>query len=1364
MFLTEAKLRSRLHELSELRYRDRLTVPAFRTFEDPRQDVNPDVPSPGLYSGTLKVGDTWSGRDLYLWLHADMEIPAGWAGRRILGRFDLGATGGGNNSGFESLFYLHGKPYQGVDSNHLEVFFNEETAGTTLPLTLRLWSGLEGGGMQRNQTHGVRIAEVCWLDEPADDYYYTLLAVSETVEVLDENLPERAQLLKAADRSLLHIDWNAPGSDEFYDSLREARDFLSNAIDKMDKHSAVEITAVGHTHIDVAWLWRLKHTREKAARSFSTVMRLMELFPEYTFLQTQPQLYDYVKNDYPELYEDIKARAAEGRWETGGAMWLEADCNLTSGESLVRQILVGTRFYREEFGAECDYLWLPDVFGYSWALPQILKKSGIRTFMTTKISWNQYNRMPHDTFMWRGMDGTEILTHFITTTEPWSRPGSWFYTYNGNIMPKTVKGSWDAYRDKELNQKLLFSYGYGDGGGGVNRNMLEMRRRIDRMPGLPKMTAGSAGDYFRELRETVENSDSYVHTWDGELYLEYHRGTYTSQAYNKRMNRKLELLYRETEWLSALDAVTAGDWSRYAKTDLDEGWKIVLRNQFHDIIPGSSIREVYEDSTIEYAQAQRLGLEARLAAERGLLTGGNDSAGKGVGGDAIVRSVDSEGRSEAGAAAAVPGEDSGTPRPQAGGPERGFESAESTPDGGPGESTDGTPGAEPGESTGSTPDGGPGESTDGTPGAEPVENTGSTPDGGPGESTDSGLRRFTVWNSAPWTESGIVEIPAAEIAGGNRSGAEAAGRGSGADSAEPTAGTRGSGADSAEPTAGTRGSGASGVEPAAGEAAAESGSGVWRSHRGERLNAQRTSGGAWLVEAKDVPSLGYAELTFEPDEGSEGGIAAGGTGAAAAKSAESGGRSGADGDIPPASAERRGAAGAEMPAAQRPADTGLSGAAVAKAAESAAGGDALAAGGADAFTLREHGVSTPFYELDWNERGQLTRLYDRAAEREVLAAGQRGNVLQLFEDKPLAHEAWDVDIFYQQKSWELDNLTEVSVIERGPLRCVVRFVWETKASRIQQHLTVYARDRRIDFKTTADWHERRVLLKAAFPVHVRATEATYDVQYGNVTRPTHWNTSWDMARFETVGHQWADLSDKGYGVSLLNDCKYGYDIKDNVMRLSLIKCAQHPDTEADQGSHEFTYSLLPHDGDWLAGGTVRSAWALNSPLRASAGAPQQPALSMFHLSGGTEVVRAAQPARTAAEHGGRAQAAAANGTGGGSAAAGPNGTAAAAASDAAAAYRAAGGPTAGAGVHAADAGTAMISAVKRSEDGRSVVLRVHDFSGSRQRLTLGSDLEIASWQECDLLERPEGERRHEPQIPFVLEPYQIRTFAIELRA
>ncbi|MEC0130863.1 MULTISPECIES: alpha-mannosidase [Paenibacillus] len=1042
MFLTKRKLNSQLNEISEYRYRDRIHIPFFNSMIDEQGEIAAEPPVDGEWS-ELRVGDTWKGRDLYLWLTTNIDVPATWAGRRVLGRFDFGETGAGNNSGFESLFFFNGKPYQGVDSNHTEVFLPNETVGTQLPLTFRLWSGLEGGGPKTDQTHGIRMAEICWLDEATDDFYFTALAVVETLNVLDAKTPEYTQLMSTVDRSFLLIDWSRPGSDNFYASIGEARNYLRDEINKMEKSSPVTVTCIGHTHIDVAWLWQLKHTREKCARSFSTVLRLMEMFPDYTFLQTQPQLYEYIKNDYPEIYENIRERVAEGRWEAGGGMWLEADCNLTSGESLVRQLLYGTRFLRNEFGVECDYLWLPDVFGYSWSLPQILKKSGINTFMTTKISWNQYNRMPHDTFQWRGIDGTEVLTHFITTPEPWSEEDSWFYTYNGRIIPKTVKGIWDTYRDKEVNRNLLLSYGYGDGGGGVNREMLEMRRRLNDLPGLPKIETGTAGDYFRTLQETVANTDRYVHVWDGELYLEYHRGTYTSQAYNKRMNRKLELLYREAEWLNTLQSVMTGDWSNYRQTDLDEGWRIILRNQFHDIIPGSSIREVYEDSTIEYAQAEAIGQSVWEQSSKALVSG--NEAGK-----------------------------------------------------------------------------------------------------------------YTIWNNAAWELTELVEITV--------------------------------------------------------EAGMETGH--WISSEGKQLQAQR-EGDRWIVEVSNIPSLGYTTISFVEDVNSE----------------------------------------------------------------------SLSA----PFKLNESGISTPHFDIEWNEQGQLVSIYDINEQRQVLANGSHGNVFQVFEDKPLAHEAWDIDIYYQQKKREVTDCRSIEVIEKGSLRCVVQFTWSYMDSTIKQQMILHAHHRRIDFVTKVDWHERQQLMKVAFPVAIRATEATYDIQFGNVTRPTHWNTSWDYARFETVGHQWADLSDRGYGVSLLNDCKYGYDIKDNVMRLSLIKSATHPDPEADQGEHTFTYSILPHTGDWLQGDTVRQAWSVNNPLRSTMGQAEVATKSLIRLS--TQTV--------------------------------------------------------------------MVSAIKKSEDGQKLIVRVHDYSGSRQQIDMTSDLNIISWQECNLMERPEGEVHTEPVITFILEPYELKTFEIE---
>ncbi|MBE1442460.1 alpha-mannosidase [Paenibacillus sp. OAS669] len=970
MLWTKEKLAARIKDIEGFRYRESIQITGMKMKQDEEGRIGAYPTEDGEWK-EVSIGDRWTGRDLYRWLAFTADVPASWQGKRIVGRFDFGRTGGGNNSGFESLLFLNGQPYQGVDSNHEEVFLAPETAGTKVKFQFRLWSGLNGYGKAEPIENQLQRAELSWLDETADDLYYTSRAVLETVEQLEENRPERHELLSALDRAYLLIDWSDPGSEAFYASLAEALGLLRSELDRMPNNHPVHVYCIGHTHIDVAWLWRLKHTREKAARSFSTVLRLMEQYPDYVFLQTQPQLYEYMKQDYPAIYEQIKKRVAEGRWEAGGAMWLEADCNLASGESLVRQLLYGTRFFRDEFGVECRYLWLPDVFGYSWALPQILRKSGIDMFMTTKISWNQYNRMPHDTFVWRGIDGSEVLTHFITTPDPGTSEGAFYYTYNGSITPASIQGIWDGYRDKEINQELLLSYGYGDGGGGVNREMLEMRRRLESMPGLPQAKTGRADEYFDRLKEEIALTDRYVHTWNGELYLELHRGTYTSQAYNKRANRKLELLYRETEWMSVLGSGLQSVWSLYPQQKLYEGWKIILRNQFHDIIPGSSIGEVYQDSREEYAEAFAIARQAWQEAGERLVAG-------------------DEGAEE---------------------------------------------------------------------------------------------KHFTLFNSASWQRSDVVRI----------------------------------------------------------EALAGMEQGIWTDTEGNALQAQ-LSGGQWHVYVPDMPAMGYTTVRF-----------------AVASSSD-----------------------ASQP---RP------------------------------FCVTESGLKTPFYEIEWNEKGQLTRLYDLAADREVLAKDARANVLQVFEDKPKGrHEAWDIDIFYQEKMREVEQLTFVEVEEAGPVRAVVRMEWKYRSSSICQRMIVYAAHRRIDFETKVDWHEQRQLLKAAFPVQIHAAEATYDIQFGNVKRPTHWNTSWDYARFESVGHQWADLSERSYGVSLLNDCKYGYDIKDNVLRLSLIKSAMVPDPKADQGEHEFIYSLYPHEGDWLQGGTVPSAWALNNPVQAISGKPEKPQFSLLGLS------------------------------------------------------------------------------------------------------------------------------------------------------
>lgn len=1040
MFYTIDKLRNRIHELDDYRYRDKVELEYFNTKLNGDRDIAPNIPTE--YDGVIKTGEIWKGRDLYLWMQKEVDIPSNWENKNVVGIFDFGETGAGNNSGFESLFYLNNKPYQGVDSNHKEVFLPKDINGTRVELIFRLWTGLEGGGIPREQEHRINRAQLAWLDEKVDDLFYNASVILETIGELDEYSPDKVHLTKILNNAFKLIDWAYPGNEDFYNSLHEASDYLNKEIDKIDKHSVVNVTCIGHTHIDVAWLWRLKHTREKCARSFSTVLRLMERYSEYIFLQTQPQLYEYVKNDYPELYEAIKQKVKDGNWEVDGGMWLEADCNIPSGESLVRQILVGSRFIKEEFNKDVEYLWLPDVFGYSWALPQILKKSGIDMFMTTKISWNQYNRMPHDTFKWRGIDGSEILTHFITTPEPWSQPGSWFYTYNGRLTPKTVKGVWDAYTDKGITNDLLVSYGFGDGGGGVNREMLEYRKRLDKMPGLPNVKTGKASDYFRCLKEKVEKTEEYVHTWDGELYLEYHRGTYTSQAYTKMMNRKLELLYRETEWLSTVACLTNNDWSLYDNNEITKGWKTILRNQFHDIIPGSSITEVYEDAKQEYKEAEDIALDIQNKLEE------------------IYINKD--------------------------------------------------------------------------------EHT------------------WTIVNNSNWDRNESIDIKCDE-------------------------------------------------------------DGSFYDEDGNKLKYQRNKD-EYTVEIKNIPALGYKRIILKIDDVQD--------------------------------------------------DNN------------------------SVFEYCDGKISTPKYNIEWNEYGQLTSIYDKENKREVLAKGERGNVLQMFEDKPMAHEAWDIDIFYQEKMREVKDLQSVELIEDGNIKAVIRFKYKYMNTTISQDMIVYANSNRIDFKTNVDWREKKQLLKVAFVVDIRSTMATYDVQFGNVKRPTHWNTSWDRARFESVAQQWVDLSERNYGVSLLNNCKYGHDIKDNVMRLTLLKSATHPDPVQDQGEQNFTYSLLPHSGDFIDGNTVKHAYELNQPLKSIKGMLKSEVKKQLFKFNDANI---------------------------------------------------------------------LVDAIKKAEDEDMIIIRFHDYSGSRQNVSIDSDYEITGWMETNLMEKPIENLRNENSINVVVNPYEIKTLMIKMK-
>ena len=1026
-FKHQERIHNLLEEIGENRYRNLVPIEEFDWYED-----DGVVGNRAPKGDSIKVGQGFrsKGYDKYNWLCTKISIPESFGDENVLGIFDFGVPmGTGNNSNFESLLYVNGKPYQGVDGNHKEVFFNLKETGRELELSFRIWSGLNGGGRPREMTMSIDRAEFGVLDTAADDFYYLAMAALETHELLDENNEYKSYILNQLVEAFRLVDFTNKKSEAYYKSLQTALDYLRDRFKGQGK-PGVNVTMLGHTHIDVAWLWRLRHTREKTARSFSTVNRLMEKYPEYIFIQTQPQLYDYLKEDYPDIYEHIKKRVAEGRWEPSGAMWVECDCNLASGESIIRQILVGKNFFKKEFDYESEFLWLPDVFGYSWALPQILKKSGVNTFMTTKISWNDTNRLPYDTFIWRGMDGSEVTTHFVTTTEL----NDVTYTYNGESRPYAIKGVWDNYRNKDLNRDLLISYGFGDGGGGPTREMIKYIEAAKLMPGIPNVETGRATEYFRKLNETIKENpyNGYLPIWDGELYLEFHRGTYTSQGYNKKMNRFMEYKLREEEMLSVF-AEKLFD-KPYNREEFLKAWKIVLCEQFHDILPGSSIHEVYEDSHEEYERALKYIENATKAAKASFVT--------------------------------------------------------------------------------------------------EKENA------------------FTLFNQANWERDSIVKIPA------------------GAETYEYT--------DS----------------------------------EGNTLPSHRC-GEQDLVHVKGLKPLAFTTITRT--------------------------------------------------------------AKVENVAEE----------------FEENTVETAYYIVSWDDKGRIVRLYDKSADREVIPEGKFANVIQIFEDKPRCFDAWELESTIDLKKEEIPCDGNIKRT-KNELGYFIHFTYNYNNSKIMQTLCLYNDKRRIDFKTIVDWKESQKILKTAFSVDIRGVFARYDVQEGNIVRPITRNTSWEAAKFEVVAHKWADLSETGYGVALLNDCKYGYDIKEDTMRLSLLKSATDPDYSADYGTHEFTYSLYPHKEEWYNARLEEEAFDLNSPVVVLDGAS---ALGNESLIG-------------------------------------------------------------------FDAENVVLDAFKKAENEEAYVLRFHEFTGRRGRLTLTTGLKFDSWCEADLMENPLGEWK-QTAIEVEVKPYEIKTIMLK---
>lgn len=903
----------------------------------------------------FKSGELWGGRDKHFFFKAEVEVPENFDGKDAAFIFYTGDKGwDAVNPQF--ILYVNGKLIQGLDVNHREVSISHKVKyHEKFKIDLSAYSGMSDKYEDRECTLYGKLVSI---NKNVRKLYFNIETPLCVCENLDKNDKRRIDMLNVLDETVNIIDFRKPYSKEFFDSVNCANDYIEKEFyEKMCGRYNAVATCVGHTHIDIAWLWTVKQTKEKAVRSFSTALKLMDEYPEYVFMSSQPQLYEFVKEREKGLYEKIKQKVKEGRWEPEGAMQLEADCNVTSGESLVRQIIYGKRFFMKEFNKDSKLLWLPDAFGYSAALPQILKKSGVDYFMTTKISWNEFNKIPYDTFMWQGIDGSEVLTHFVTTREPDSEHGSDFTTYNGMLEPYAVMGGWERYQNKDINNDILISFGYGDGGGGPTREMLEMGRRMSKgIPGCPKVVMGKAEDYFERLEKRVSCSRN-LPKWIGELYLEYHRGTYTSIGKNKKYNRKCELLYQDVENIFSFGKILKG---AYCDKELDSAWKIILLNQFHDILPGSAIKEVYDTTDIEYNKLLKDGRKMLLS-----------------GMEYLCSKIDLKETS------------------------------------------------------------------------------------------------IVVFNTLSYERNDAVCVDAEDNLKGKMIVYE----------------------------------------------------------DGTKVPMQKVHSDGKekiLLFIKNIPQKGYRVLN----------------------AAESREHSDLDGFYD---------------------DSELK------------------------ITCRM--IENRFFRIEIDKNGTFISIYDKLNKREVLKNGERGNKIEAFEDKPYEFDNWNIDIYYSEKMYEVSDVQKIEVIENGPIRGGIRITKKFVNSLIVQDIYIYDEIPRIDFETSIDWRESQMLLKAEFPVDVHADKASYDIQFGNVERSTVRNTSWDTAQFEVCAHKWADLSEDGYGVSLMNDCKYGCDIKEGVMRLTLLKSGIYPNREADKCIHKFKYSLYPHKGGFRQADTVKKAYEFNVPLR-----------------------------------------------------------------------------------------------------------------------------------------------------------------------
>ncbi len=923
----------------------------------PGEPIPPER-APALSFEPFSVGQAWGGAWSTAWFRAAGTVPDEFAGHRVVARIDLGFHGQPGFGG-EALVFSDGRPLQGVNPAHNSVRLTDSAAGgervdllveaaanpvergaaLEWPLLLPDYRGRDLYTLAR--------FDIAAVDTAMMEVLYDWTILTELVDELGLEDRRSAEILQALDQVAREADLA-----DLQNSVVERRESWAELLERPTRAGSHETYAVGHAHIDSAWLWPIRETKRKCARTFSTAVGLMKGDPDFVFVCSQAQQHAWMKEDYPTLFAEMRRFAGEGQLEPVGSMWVEPDTNLPSGESLVRQLVFGKRFFLEHYGLETSDCWLPDAFGYSGNLPQILRSAGVDRFFTQKLSWNEIDAFPHHTFWWEGIDGSRVLAHCPPTD-----------TYNAAMTVSELMEGERHFAQHGVSGRSLYVYGFGDGGGGPTEEMLERARRLADLDPLPRLRLSRAKSFFDDLEKDLALADEReqaafagssrtahapgpgrLPVWFGELYLERHRGVQTTQAQSKLGNRRSERLLREAELsvLLFLDQKEAASATRR----IEQAWKTVLLHQFHDILPGSGIHWVHQDSRRAYAE-----VESELT-------------------EVIGQALQSL---------------AGRLAERRSGP------------------------------------------------------------------------ALLAFNAATAQRSEVVEVDRGSL--GWTESEEAS------------------------------------LQPIG---------------EGRALVRLGVEGSGWTTVAAD--------------------------GAAAAR-----------------------------PAAVDP------------------GGRSI-----------ENGLVC----LSLDENGNLSSLCDLVLGRELLAEGSTGNLFQLHHDLPNNFDAWDVDQGAFERAYDQLEAESIEVTENGPLRAALRVRRRIgRASRLTQEIRLAAGSKRVDFVTTVDWQESHRMLKVSFPLSVRSPRATFEVQFGHVERPTHANTSWDEARFEVPAQRFAALAEPGFGVGLLNDCKHGYDVRANVLRLSLLRAPGWPDPKADRGRHQFTYALYPYAGEAGFSELLHEAERLNVPIR-----------------------------------------------------------------------------------------------------------------------------------------------------------------------